>query len=206
MGETSTLTVGVPRETYLGETRVAFTPLLIPRLDALGLRLLVETGAGVRAGFPDADYEARGAHIVGRAEAIGADIVLQVRTYPDNRELGQADLALHRDGQVVIGLADPFGGVREIRELANRGVTLFAMELIPRIARAQSMDVLSSQATVAGYKAVILAADRLPKLMPMLTTAAGTLPPARFFVIGAGRRRVAGDRDRPAPGRDGRGL
>jgi NAD(P) transhydrogenase subunit alpha len=165
---------------------VAATPLVVQRLDALGLRLSVESGAGTGAGFPDDEYEHHGASIVTRAGALGADIVLQVRTFPDNREQGRADLPLHRAGQIVIGLADPFGGAREIRELAARGVTLFAMELVPRIARAQSMDVLSSQATVAGYKAVILAADLLPKLMPMLTTAAGTLPPARFLVIGAG--------------------
>jgi len=186
MADTTLLTVGVPRETYPGETRVAVTPLVLPRWEPLGLQVLVESGAGQRAGFPDALYEARGASIVERPEALAADVVLQVRTFPDNRDLGRADLALHREHQVVIGLADPFGGIHEIRELAERGVTLFAMELLPRIARAQSMDVLSSQATVAGYKAVILAADRLPKLMPMLTTAAGTLPPARFFVIGAG--------------------
>ena len=186
MADTTRHTVGVPRETFPGETRVAMAPLTLPRLDALGLAVLVESGAGERAGFPDEQYEAHGARIVDRAEAIGADIVVQIRTVPDNRELGRADLPLHRADQVVIGLADPFGGSQEISELAVCGVTLFAMELVPRIARAQSMDVLSSQATVAGYKAVILAADRLPKLMPMLTTAAGTLPPARFFVIGAG--------------------
>jgi len=184
--EGAQLTVGVPRETFPGETRVAISPLVVPRLDALGLRLVVEAGAGSDAGFPDDEYEHHGALIGGRADALAADIVLQVRTFPDNRDRGRPDLSLHRAGQIVIGLADPFGGVREVHELAERGVTLFAMELVPRIARAQSMDVLSSQATVAGYKAVILAADRLPKMMPMLTTAAGTLPPARIFVIGAG--------------------
>ena len=186
MADTTRLTIGVPRETFPGETRVAIAPLTLSRLDALGLAVLVESRAGERAGFPDEQYEAHGARIVDRTEAVGADIVVQIRTFPDNRELGRADLPLHRADQVVIGLADPFGGSQEISELAACRVTLFAMELVPRIARAQSMDVLSSQATVAGYKAVILAADRLPKLMPMLTTAAGTLPPARFFVIGAG--------------------
>ncbi|MGZ8631049.1 MAG: NAD(P) transhydrogenase subunit alpha [Actinomycetota bacterium] len=180
------LTVGVPSETYPGETRVAATPLAVSRVDALGLRLVLESGAGERAGFPDEEYERHGARIVGRAEAIGADIVLQVRTYPANHELGREDLPFHRADQIVIGLADPFGARREVGELAERGVTLFAMELVPRIARAQSMDVLSSQATAAGYKAIILVADRLPTLMPMLTTAAGTFPPARVLVIGAG--------------------
>jgi NAD(P) transhydrogenase subunit alpha len=180
------LTVGVPGETFPGETRVAATPQAVSRLDALGLRLVLESGAGQRAGFPDADYEHHGAGIVDRAAALGADVVLQVRTFPANRAMGRPDLASHRAGQAVIGLADPFGAIREIDELAERAVTLFAMELVPRIARAQSMDVLSSQATAAGYKAVILAADRLPTLMPMLTTAAGTFPPARVLVIGAG--------------------
>jgi NAD(P) transhydrogenase subunit alpha len=183
---TGQLTVGVPGETFPGETRVAATPQAVSRLDAFGLRLVLESGAGERAGFPDADYEHHGAGIVDRAAALDADVVLQVRTFPANRAMGRPDVALHRAGQVVIGLADPFGAIREIGELAAHGVTLFAMELVPRIARAQSMDVLSSQATAAGYKAVILAADRLPTLMPMLTTAAGTFPPARVLVIGAG--------------------
>lgn len=180
------LTVGVPGETYPGETRVAATPQALARLDALGLRLVLEAGAGERAGFPDAYFEHHGAGIVDRAGALGADIVLQVRTYAANGAMGRADLAFHRAGQVVIGLADPYRRIAEVSELATCGVTVFAMDLVPRIARAQSMDVLSSQATAAGYKAVILAADRLPMLMPMLTTAAGTFPPARVLVIGAG--------------------
>lgn len=179
-------TVGVLQETFPGETRVAATPIAVSRLDAIGLHLVLESGAGDPAGFPDEEYARGGADIVERSEALAADILLQVRTFPANPELGRADLASMRAGQVVVGLADPFARLAEIGELAERGVTLFAMELVPRIARAQSMDVLSSQATAVGYKAVVLAADRLPKLMPMLTTAAGTFPPARVLVIGAG--------------------
>ena len=121
------LIVGVLRETYPEETRVAATPLVVPQLHALGLDVVLEAGAGERAGFPDARYEDHGARIVDRAEALGADIVLQIRTYPANPEVGRPDLSLHRPGQVVIGLADPFGGLRQIGELAELGVTLFAM-------------------------------------------------------------------------------
>lgn len=181
------LTVGIPRESYPGERRVALTPVGVPVIEAAGARLLVETGAGVEAGFPDRAYAERGASVVdSRAEVFGADVILQVRTPGANPIEGRTDLDLLHADQVVVGLSDALLAPDAIRDLASTRITLFALELLPRIARAQSMDALSSQATVAGYKAVLVAADRLPKMFPMLTTAAGTVPPARVFVIGAG--------------------
>jgi NAD(P) transhydrogenase subunit alpha len=151
------------------------------------MEVLIETKAGQEAGFPDSVYEAKGCRIVSRAEVFSqADAILQVRTLGANTEAGRADLDLFRPDQLVIGMADPLIQAAAAKELAGRKVTLFAMELIPRITRAQSMDILSSQATVAGYKAVLLAAETLPKMFPMLTTAAGTVAPAKVFVIGAG--------------------
>jgi len=180
------VSVGVPRETYPGERRVALAPASVQPLLKAGLRVLVEAGAGSEAGFPDQAYAEREASVVSRREVLAADVVLQVRTLGANPEAGRDDLDAFRSGQVVIGMAAPLSAPEAARELAERGVTLFAMELIPRISRAQGMDVLSSQATIAGYKAVLLAADALPKMFPMLTTAAGTVAPARVFVIGAG--------------------
>lgn len=180
-------TVGIPRETFPGERRVALTPVSVPAVGSAGVDVILEAGAGADAGFPDGAYADRGARVVDtRAEVFGADAILQVRTLGANTIEGKADLDLLRPGQVVIGLSDAVFAPRAIRGLASRGITLFALELMPRIARAQGMDVLSSQATVAGYKAVLLAADRLPKMFPMLTTAAGTVPPAKVLVIGAG--------------------
>jgi NAD(P) transhydrogenase subunit alpha len=181
------VSVGVPRETYPGERRVALVPGSVSALVKAGLEVLVEAGAGAEAGFADEAYTERGASVVGaRREALGADVVLQVRTMGANPEAGREDLDLLREGQVVIGMAAPLSAPEPAREYAERGITLFAMELMPRISRAQGMDVLSSQATIAGYKAVLLAAEALPKMFPMLTTAAGTIAPARVFVIGAG--------------------
>lgn len=187
MAGVQALAVGIPRETYPGERRVALTPVGVPAIEATGARVLIESGAGVEAGFPDRGYAERGASVVGaRAEVFGADVILQVRTPGANPTEGRADLDLLHPGQVVIGLSDAVFAPPVIRELASRRITLFALELMPRIARAQSMDVLSSQATVTGYKAVLLAADRLAKMLPMLTTAAGTVPPAKVLVVGAG--------------------
>ena len=149
-------------------------------LKKAGLEVVVERGAGTTAGFTDAAYEQAGAALAGRAEVFAsADILLQVRALP-------GDLAPLRPGQVVIGFADPLGSPDEVRRLAGRGVTAFSMELMPRITRAQSMDALSSMATIAGYKGVLLAADHLPRMFPMLMTAAGTLAAARVFIVGAG--------------------
>jgi NAD(P) transhydrogenase subunit alpha len=180
--------IAVVRETFPGERRVALIPDLVPHLAKAGWQVLIEAGAGEAAGFTDAEYQAKGAEIVGdRAGAFAdADLVLQVRSLGCNPEAGRADLGLMRSGQVIVGMCDPLGNPQAIQDLADRGVVHFAMELIPRITRAQSMDVLSSMATIAGYKAVVQAADHLPRLFPMLMTAAGTLVPAKVLVIGAG--------------------
>jgi NAD(P) transhydrogenase subunit alpha len=177
-----------PRETYPGEARVSVTPASVSTLTARGWEVRVEVGAGSAAGFDDEAYESKGATLVSDRAALlrEADVVLQVRTFGANPEVGRGDLDLLRPGQVVIGFADPLGSPEAIRELAQRGVTLLALELLPRISRAQSMDALSAMATVSGYKAVLLAAVRLPRLFPLLMTAAGTLPPAKVLVLGAG--------------------
>jgi NAD(P) transhydrogenase subunit alpha len=159
---------------------VALVPLALADLLKAKLEVVVEAGAGTAAGFPDAAYEAKGARIAKGAEEPGAaDLVLRVRLQPE-------DSSRLRKGQVVVGFMDPLGSPEAMRTLAGTGVTAFAVELIPRITRAQSMDALSSMATIAGYKAVILAADALPQLFPMLMTAAGTIAAARVFVVGAG--------------------
>ncbi|HLU68302.1 MAG TPA: Re/Si-specific NAD(P)(+) transhydrogenase subunit alpha [Kofleriaceae bacterium] len=180
--------VGVPRELVAGERRVALVPGALQPLVKAGATVLVERGAGEAAGYPDAEYQACGAELVAeRAQVFArADVIAQVNTYAAAGEAASGDLARLRDGQVVIGLADPLGQAARVAELAGRGVTAFGLELIPRITRAQSMDVLSSMATVAGYKAVLMAANRLPRMFPMLMTAAGTLKPARVLIMGAG--------------------
>jgi NAD(P) transhydrogenase subunit alpha len=180
--------IGVPRESYPGERRVALVPAAIPGLLKAGLSVVVEAGAGAEAGYPDADYRTRGAQILsGRGDVFhAADIIVQVLCYGSNDKTGREDLALMRPGQVLIGFLRPMGSIETIRDLANKGVTSFSVELMPRTTRAQSMDALSSMATICGYKAVIMAADTLPRLFPMLTTAAGTITPARVLVIGAG--------------------
>ena len=182
------MVVGIPAETYPGERRVATVPAVLPALKKAGLDVLLEPGAGAAAGFPDAAYVEKGAALAGdRAYLFAtADVVLQVRALGANPGAGRADLDLLRPGQVVIGLSEPLGAPAAARELAGRGATAFSMELIPRITRAQSMDALSSMATVAGYKAVLVAAEALPRMFPMMMTAAGTVTPARVFVVGAG--------------------
>jgi NAD(P) transhydrogenase subunit alpha len=180
--------VGVPRETFPGERRVALVPAAIPNLTKAGLQVVVEAGAGIGAGYPDADYTAKGAKIVPqRAEVFRtADIVAQFLCYGSNDKTGKADVPLFRRDQVLIGFMRPLGSLETIREIAATGVTSFSVEMMPRTTRAQSMDALSSMATICGYKAVVLAADTLPRIFPMLTTAAGTITPGRVFVIGAG--------------------
>lgn len=179
--------VAVPRESFPGEKRVALIPASVPGLVKAGLDVLVESSAGSSAGFPDQRYADSGAKVIDKREDLfAADVILQVRTAGANPQAGQSDLDLFGAGQVVIGTCDPLGAPQKAREIADRGVTLFALELLPRITRAQSMDVLSSMATVAGYRAVVLAAERLPKIFPMLMTAAGTLAPAKVFVMGVG--------------------
>src|ERR1700722_19598993 len=175
------MNVGVPRETVAGETRVALTPSAIPLLTKSKVNVLIEAGAGLAAGFDDAAYLAKGAQVVDRAQVFSsADILLQVRCGLDS------DLAAVKSNCLMIGFCDPLGSPLGIAAAEARGVSLIAMEMIPRIARAQAMDALSSQANIAGYKAVILAAAALPKIFPMLMTAAGTLQSSRAFIIGAG--------------------
>jgi H+-translocating NAD(P) transhydrogenase subunit alpha len=180
--------VGVPRESFPGERRVALVPAVIPNLTKAGLEVIVESGAGASAGYPDGDYVAKGAKVTpDRAEVFRvADIVAQVLCYGSNDRTGKADVPFFRSGQVLIGFLRPLGSIETIQEIASKGVTSFSVELMPRTTRAQSMDVLSSMATICGYKAVVLAADTSPRIFPMLTTAAGTITPGRVFVIGAG--------------------
>ena len=180
--------VGVPAETYPGERRVALMPAVVPTLAKAGLEVLVEPGAGVNAGFSDAAYEEQGARIAPERTQLfsSADVLLQVRGLGANPDAGRADLELMHPDQVILGLLNPLGAPEAARELAGMGVTAFALELLPRISRAQPMDALTAMATVAGYKAVLMAADVLPKMYPMMMTAAGTITPARVFIVGAG--------------------
>jgi H+-translocating NAD(P) transhydrogenase subunit alpha len=180
--------IGVPTETFPGEHRVALVPAALPALFKAGLEVMLQTGAGEAAGFPDSSYADKAEVAFGSRDEVfrTADIVLQVRAPGANPEAGRADLDRLRAGQVVIGFADPLTSPETARALAARGATSFSIELMPRITRAQSMDALSSMATVAGYKAVLLAAVALPRMFPMLMTAAGTVAPARVFVMGAG--------------------
>lgn len=180
--------IGVPKETYPGERRVALVPLVVPTLTKAGFAVLVESNAGLQAGYPDSHYTEKGAQIVAsRSELFGkADIILQILCYGSNDITGKDDLPLLRNGQLLIGFLRPFGSREVVQQIADRGVTAFSVELIPRTTRAQSMDALSSMGTICGYKAVLIAADSHPRIFPMLTTAAGTITPARVFVIGAG--------------------
>jgi NAD(P) transhydrogenase subunit alpha len=180
--------VGVPKESYPGERRVALVPAAIPNLTKAGLEVVIEAGAGLQAGYPDAAYVEKGAKILPDRAAVfsTADIVLQVLCYGSNDITGKADLPLYRRGQALIGFLRPFGSAEVVGQIAQAGVTAFSVELMPRTTRAQSMDALSSMATVCGYKAVLLAAETSLRIFPMMTTAAGTITPARVFVIGAG--------------------
>ncbi len=174
------LSIGVLKETLAGERRVAMTPKVIDVLTKAGAEVLVETGAGLESGYPDEEYTAKGAKIAGDSAdvAAAAQILLTVRVPEPS--------SLVKKGQIVVGLADPLSDPQLVAQYAQAGATLFSLELVPRITRAQSMDVLSSMASIAGYKAVLLAASALPRLFPMMSTAAGTVPPARVLVIGAG--------------------
>jgi len=180
--------VGVPRESFPGERRVAMVPAVVPSLTKAGLEVVIEAGAGTQAGYLDADYSAKGAKILPtRAEVFAAaDIIIQVLSYGSNDKTGKADVPLYRPNQSLVGFLRPLGSLETIQEIASKSVTAFSVELMPRTTRAQSMDALSSMATISGYKAVIVAADTLPRLFPMMTTAAGTITPARVFIIGCG--------------------
>jgi NAD(P) transhydrogenase subunit alpha len=180
--------VGVPKESYPGERRVALVPVVIPNLIKAGLEVVLEAGAGELSGYTDAAYVDKGAKVVpDRAAVFGAaDIVVQVLCYGSNDVTGKDDLPLMRRGHVLIGFLRPFGSSEVVQEIAQAGVTAFSVELMPRTTRAQSMDALSSMGTICGYKAVLLAAETSLRIFPMMTTAAGTITPARVFVIGAG--------------------
>ena len=178
--------VAVLKETFPGERRVALVPAAIPALAKAGLQILVESNAGAAAGCSDDAYRAAGAAIVSRDEAFAADCLLAVRSCGAAGEAWPADRDRLRPGVVLVGMCDPLSAADACREAADRGATVFALELVPRITRAQSMDVLSSQANIAGYRAVLVAATALPRILPMMTTAAGTITPAKVLVLGAG--------------------
>jgi len=182
------LIAGVPKESFPGENRVAVTADMVPLYAKAGISIILESGAGLKAGFSDEQYKARGAEVISdRKELFGkSQVILQVRGLGANPEHGKADIELFGKGQSLLAQFEPLTARQEVTDLADAGVNLFAMELMPRITRAQSMDVLSSMATIAGYKAVLEAASILPRMFPMLMTAAGTISPARVLVIGAG--------------------
>jgi H+-translocating NAD(P) transhydrogenase subunit alpha len=172
--------IAAPAETDPGETRVSATPETVKKFVGLGAEVAVESGAGAQAGFPDAEYQAVGAVLVSAEEALGADVVLKVRR-PSAGEISRL-----KPGAIVIATMDPYGHVDAIETMAKAGASTFAMELLPRITRAQSMDVLSSQANLAGYRAVIDAAAEYGRALPMMMTPAGTVTAARLFVMGVG--------------------
>lgn len=180
--------VGVVKETFPGETRVALVPSALPPLLKAKIEVVVEAGAGAESGYPDSEYEEKGAKVLPTRQDVfeRADAIAQVRCLGANPEHGKPDLELLRKGRIVLGCMDPLGAPEAARELASRGVVSFSMELMPRITRAQSMDVLSSMGTISGYKAVLMAAAALPRMIPMMTTAAGTITPAKVFIVGAG--------------------
>ena len=173
-------TVFIPRETFPGEGRVGGSPDSVKKLVALGFDVVVEAGAGFLSRIPDGDFEKAGARIGSVADAANADVVLKVRR-PSSEEVSG-----YKTGAVVLAVMDPYGNEEALAEIAKAGISAFAMELMPRITRAQSMDVLSSQANLAGYQAVIDAAAEFDRAMPMMMTAAGTVPAAKVFVMGAG--------------------
>ncbi len=172
--------IGVPAEKDPAETRVAATPETVKKFIGLGAEVAVEHGAGVKAGVPDADYQAAGARLVSEGEALGADVVLKVRRPQAN------EIAALKSGALVIAAMDPYGATDAIQALAGSGASAFAMELMPRITRAQVMDILSSQANLAGYRAVVDAAAEYGRAFPMMMTPAGTVPAAKSFIMGVG--------------------
>ncbi|MFJ8613564.1 NAD(P) transhydrogenase subunit alpha [Streptomyces sp. NPDC093675] len=179
--------IGVPREDRPGETRVALTPNEVAPLADLGHEIVVERGAGVAAGYPDAAYLEAGARPVSRADAFDADLVLQVHLAGSGSgTAAPEELQLLRRDSTLVGLGNPLSHPGPVRSLAEHGVTAFSLDLLPRITRAQAMDVLSSQSSIAGYRAALIGAVLVNKVLPMMTTAAGTIPPARVLVLGAG--------------------
>ena len=180
--------IGIPSEIKAGEKRVAMSPANVQSLTDRGVKVVVQAGAGIAAGYPDAEYTAVGAEVNADRLALfaSADIILQVQSFGSNNDNSEADLALVRKDQLIIGMMDPLASPQAAQAIAERGATAIALELVPRISRAQSMDVLSSMATLAGYKAVLLGASAAPRIFPMLMTAAGTLQPARVLIMGVG--------------------
>ncbi len=180
--------VGVPKESYPGERRVALVPGVLASLKKVGVEVIIEAGAGAGAGYPDADYIAKGGQIAPtRADVFAnSDVIVQLLGPGANDQTGLEDITMLRRDQVLVAFLRPLGERATLETLAKSGVTSFSIEMMPRITRAQSMDALSSMATICGYKAVLLAADTLPRLFPMMTTAAGTITPGRVLVIGAG--------------------
>jgi NAD(P) transhydrogenase subunit alpha len=182
------LIIGVPKEIYPGERRVALVPSVIPTLTKAGFEVHIQSEAGVEAGYIDSLYADKGAKISADRAAVfaAADVIVQVLCYGANDLTGKQDVPLFRRDQMLVGFLRPFGMKEVVEQIAAAGVTSFSVELMPRTTRAQSMDALSSMATASGYKAVLMAADNSPRIFPMLTTAAGTVTPARVFVIGCG--------------------
>jgi NAD(P) transhydrogenase subunit alpha len=180
--------VGVPKEIFPGERRVALTPVVVPMLAKAGLEVAIESGAGTAAGYPDGLYQEKGAKILPDRAAVFAqcDIIVQVLCHGANDKTGASDLPLMRRGQLLVGFLRPLASPEAVQQIAHTGITAFSVELMPRTTRAQSMDALSSMASIAGYKAVVVVADNLLRIFPMMTTAAGTITPARVLVIGAG--------------------
>ncbi|WP_428618086.1 Re/Si-specific NAD(P)(+) transhydrogenase subunit alpha [Shewanella sp.] len=175
--------LGLPKESHADEKRVALIPANVTRLIKKNLQILVESGAGLAAGFSDQEYQEAGASITDRAEAIGADIITLVNLKGEQFDEIKAKA---KPEQLFIGMMDPLTHPENAATLAETGTSALALELVPRITRAQSMDILSSMATIAGYKAVLLAAHQAPRMFPMMMTAAGTLKPARAFIMGVG--------------------
>ena len=180
--------IGVPKEIYPGERRVALVPLVVPNLIKAGFEVVVETGAGAEAGYPDAFYVEKGAKILPtRADVFkSADIITQVLCYGANDLTGKADIPLLRRDQILIGFLRPLGSQEVVQQIAATGAMAFCVELMPRTTRAQAMDALSTMASISGYKAVLISADTLPRIFPMMTTAAGTVTPARVLILGVG--------------------
>jgi NAD(P) transhydrogenase subunit alpha len=186
--ESKQVKIGVPKESYPGEQRVAVIPEMVPAFSREGVKMTVEAGAGAKCGFSDSAYIDKGAAVASDRKELfqSCDVILQVRALGANPEAGKSDLDLFRSGQLIVGHFEPLTFPKLIQEMAPRSVIAFSIELLPRITRAQSMDALSSMATVAGYKAVLLAAESSRKMFPLLMTAAGTVSPAHVFIIGAG--------------------
>ena len=180
--------IGVPKEIYPGERRVSLVPLVVPNLTKAGFEVAVESGAGAEAGYPDNLYTEKGARIVPtRAELFKtADIITQVLCYGANDLTGKADIPLLRKDQILVGFLRPLGSLEVVQQIAATGAMAFAVELMPRTTRAQAMDALSTMASITGYKAVLITADTLPRILPMMTTAAGTVTPARVLILGVG--------------------